>query len=238
VFVPLHDEPPTRRRAVVTVGLIVANAIVWIWELSGRGANYHVFRDGYYPCTVGGPCTAIAPAHPLPWYEGTFTGMFMHASWLHIGGNMLFLWIFGNNIEDRLGRLRFLVWYLLAGVAAMAAQTAVTLAVGTARDASIPNVGASGAIAGVLGAYLVLYPRARVLTFIFVGIPLIRNIRAYWFLGVWIALQVFTGGASLVHPQNGAGGVAVFAHIGGFVFGVLTILLVVRRRPAPRMRAS
>jgi membrane associated rhomboid family serine protease len=164
--------------------------------------------------------------------------MFMHASWLHIGGNMLFLWIFGNNIEDRLGRLRFLVWYLLAGVAAMAAQTAVTLAAGTAQDASIPNVGASGAIAGVLGAYLVLYPRARVLTFIFVGIPLIRNIRAYWFLGIWIALQAFTGGASLLHPQNGSGGVAVFAHIGGFVFGVLTILLVVRRRPAPRLRAS
>jgi hypothetical protein len=120
----------------------------------------------------------------------------------------------------------------------MAAQTAATLLAGTAGDASIPNIGASGAIAAVLGAYLVLYPRARVLTFIFVGIPLIRNIRAFWFLGVWIALQVFTGGSSLLHPQNGSGGVAVFAHIGGFVFGAATILLFVGRRPAPRLCAS
>src|SRR5436305_3732632 len=169
-MLPLRDNVPTRRFPVVTVGPIAANALVWLWELGGRGLDYDVFHDGYYPCTVQGPCQL--PFHALPWYEGTFTSMFMHASWQHILGNMLFLWIFGNNIEDRLGRVRFLVWYLAAGVAAMAAQTAVTLAYGTSTDASIPNVGASGAIAGVLGAYLVLYPRARVLTFIFIGIPL------------------------------------------------------------------
>jgi rhomboid family protein len=234
MFFPLRDDPPTRRFAAVTVGLIAANVAVWIWELGGRGVNFHVFKDGYYPCSVSGPCHVPAPPHPLPWYEGTFSAMFMHASWVHIGGNMLFLWIFGNNIEDRLGRARFLIWYLAAGVAAMAAQTAVTLAAGSQTDASIPNVGASGAIAGVLGAYLVLYPRARVLTFIFIGIPLIRNIQAFWFLGVWIALQLWTGGLSILHPQNGEGGTAFFAHIGGFVFGMVTILLVARRQAPAR----
>jgi membrane associated rhomboid family serine protease len=184
------------------------------------------------------PCHIPAPfvVHPLPWFEGVFTGMFMHASWPHIGFNMLFLWIFGNNIEDALGRVRFLLWYLAAGVAAMATQTAVTLGFGSTQDASIPNIGASGAIAGVLGAYFVLLPRARVLTLIFFGIILIREIPAIWFLGAWIALQIFTGGLSLVHPQ-GNDGTAFFAHIGGFAFGAATILLVAKRRPsAPTSR--
>ena len=115
--------------------------------------------------------------------------MFMHASWEHILGNMLFLWIFGNNIEDALGKVRFLVWYLAAGLAATALQTVVTLTAGSVTDASIPNIGASGAIAGVLGAYFVLLPRARVLTLIFIGIILIREIPAYWFLGIWIGIN-------------------------------------------------
>jgi rhomboid family protein len=232
--IPLRDNVPTRRFPVVTVGLIVACFLVWLWELSGRGVDYHVFRDGFYPCTVEGPCRV--PFHPLPWYAGAFSGMFMHASWQHILGNMLFFWIFGNNVEDALGRVRFLVWYLLAGLAAFAAQTAVTLAAGGVNDASIPNVGASGAIAGVLGAYFVLLPRARVLTLIFFGIILIREIPAVWFLGVWIGLQIWTGGLSLVHPQGGDG-VAFFAHIGGFVFGLATVLLVAKSRPrAPTSR--
>jgi membrane associated rhomboid family serine protease len=194
-------------------------------------------QDGYYPCTVQGPCHVPLPGiHPLPWYEGTFSAMFMHASWEHILGNMLFLWIFGNNIEDALGRVRFLVWYLAAGVAAMAAQTAITLFAGSAQDASIPNIGASGAVAGVLGAYFVLLPRARVLTLIFFGIIFFKEIPAIWFLGVWIGLQLWTGGLSLLHPQGGDG-VAFFAHIGGFAFGLLTILLVARHRPrAPTSR--
>ena len=233
-MLPLRDNVPTHRFPVVTVGLIAANALVWLWELGGRGLDYHVFHDGYYPCTVQGPCEL--PFHALPWYEGTFTSMFMHASWQHILGNMLFLWIFGNNIEDALGRARFLIWYLVAGVAAMAAQTAATLLAGGPHDASIPNVGASGAIAGVLGAYFLLLPRARVLTVIFFGIILIREIPAIWFLGVWIGLQIWTGGLSLLHPQQGDG-VAFFAHIGGFAFGLATILLVARSRPrAPTSR--
>jgi membrane associated rhomboid family serine protease len=195
-----------------------------------------VLKDGYYPCAVQGPChvPATIPIHPLPWYEGAFTSMFMHASWEHILGNMLFLWIFGNNIEDALGKLRFLVWYLAAGLVATAAQTIVTLAAGTVLDASIPNIGASGAIAGVLGAYFVLLPRARVLTLIFFFI--IREIAAGWFLLIWIALQAWSGGLAILSPQSG-GGTAFFAHIGGFVFGIATILLVTKRRPvAPTAR--
>ena len=227
-MLPLRDNVPTRTAPLVTIGLIVANSLVWFWELSGRGVDYHVLTDGYYPCTVSGPCHV--PIHPLPWYEGAFTGMFMHASWEHIGGNMLFLWIFGNNVEDALGKVRFLVWYIAAGLAATATQTAVTLLAGSARDASIPNIGASGAIAAVLGAYFLLLPRARVLTVIFFGIILIREIPAIWFLGVWIGLQIWSGGLAILHPQAG-GGTAFFAHIGGFAFGLATVLLVARRRP-------
>src|SRR3954468_16632662 len=234
-MIPLKDNVPTRTFPIVTVSLIIANALVWLWELNGRGVDYHVVKDGYYPCTVQGPCEAVRIGSNvfrdhLPWWEGTFTSMFMHGSWEHILGNMLFLWIFGNNVEDALGKGRFLAWYIGAGIAAMALQTGVTLTFGTVRDASIPNIGASGAIAGVLGAYFLLLPRARVLTLIFFGIILIREIPAVWFLAVWIALQVWTGGLSLVTPSAGDG-TAFFAHIGGFVFGVATILLVAKRRP-------
>src|SRR5207302_4765961 len=193
-----RDNVPTRSFPVVTVGLIGTNFAVWFWELGGTPWQSDVLRYGYYPCSLEGPCVGIG--HHLPWYEGAFTGMFMHAGWEHILGNMLFLWIFGNNVEDALGRVRFLAWYLLAGIAAMASQTAVTLHFGTVQDASIPNIGASGAIAGVLGAYFVLLPRARVLTLIFFGIILIREIQAFWFLGIWIALQAWSGGLSLVVP--------------------------------------
>ena len=174
-----------------------------------------------------GPCHLPPGFHALPWYEGVFTGMFMHASWEHILGNMLFFWIFGNNVEDALGHVGFLFWYLAAGVAAMAVQTFVTLQFAGVSAASIPNIGASGAIAGVLGAYFVLLPRAKVLTLIFIGIIFIREIPAIWFLGIWIALQAWTGGLSLLHPQSG-GGVAFFAHIGGFAFGLASGLVLLR----------
>jgi hypothetical protein len=226
-MLPLRDNVPGRTVPFVTVGLIVANFLVWFWELSRPGVDVHVFRDGFYPCALHGPC--VLGINPLPWWEGVFTGMFMHASWEHILGNMLFFWIFGNNVEDALGHVGFLIWYLAAGVVAMAVQTAVTLEFAGAGAASVPNIGASGAIAGVLGAYFVLLPRARVLTLIFFGIILIREIPAIWFLGVWIALQAWTGSLSLLHPQTG-GGVAFFAHIGGFAFGA-TGLLLAHREP-------
>jgi membrane associated rhomboid family serine protease len=226
-MLPLRDNVPTRTFPIVTVTIIVVNALGWFWELSGRGVDYHVVKDGFYPCKVQGPCDTVVP-HVLPWWESTFTSMFMHGSWEHILGNMLFLWIFGNNVEDALGPVRFLFWYLAAGVVAMAAQSFVTLDFGTVQDASIPNIGASGAIAGVLGAYFVLLPRARVLTLIFFFI--FREIPAVWFLGIWIGLQIWQGGLGLTHPDQ-TGGVAVFAHIGGFLFGFLTVKLVAKRQP-------
>jgi membrane associated rhomboid family serine protease len=228
--IPLKDNVPTRSFPIVTVGLIAANILVYLWENSGSGLESRVFSWGYYPCAIEGPCVGPAVRHHEV-VETIFTSMFMHGGILHIAGNMLFLWIFGNNVEDSLGRVRFLLWYLLAGVAATAAQTVVTLAFGSARDASIPNVGASGAIAGVLGAYFLLLPRASVLTAIFVGFFFFfREIPAIFFLGIWILLQAFDGTLSLTTPQAG-GGVAFFAHIGGFVFGVLTLRLVKTRDP-------
>jgi membrane associated rhomboid family serine protease len=153
--------------------------------------------------------------------------MFMHGSWAHLLGNMLFLWIFGNNVEDALGHLRYLGFYLLGGVAATATQTFVTLGYGTETEATIPNVGASGAVSAVLGAYLLLLPSAKVLTIIFF---VLREIPAVFFLGIWFLFQLVDGSMALVHPQEG-GGVAFFAHIGGFVFGFLLVKLVQQRRP-------
>ena len=225
-MLPLKDNVPTRTTPVITIGLIVANSLVWLLEVRD-GVEKEVVHWGYYPCEVQGPCEGVA-RHHHELVETVFSSMFMHASWIHILGNMLFLWIFGNNVEDALGRVRFLLWYLAAGVAAMATQSVVTLHFGTTQDASIPNIGASGAIAAVLGAYFVLLPRARVLTLIFFFI--FREIRAVWFLGIWIGLQIWQGGAGLTHPDQ-TGGVAVFAHIGGFAFGFLTVKLVAQRRP-------
>ena len=230
-MLPLRDNVPTRSFPIVTFALIVANVAVWAWELSGTAWQVDVVRDGFYPCSIQGPCVGFAAAHHLPWYEGAFTGMFMHAGWAHLLGNMLFLWIFGNNVEDALGPLRFLFWYVAAGLAAFALQTFVTLHYSTAAGASVPNVGASGAIAGVLGAYLVLLPRATVLTAITLGFFfLIREIPAIWFLGIWFLFQLVEGGFAITSPQAG-GGVAFFAHVGGFAFGALTVKLVQKRRP-------
>jgi membrane associated rhomboid family serine protease len=234
--IPLRDNVPTRRFPIVTVGLIVANTIVWFWELAGTPPEQDIDNWGYYPCSVQGPCTGVAVQHHSA-TETVFTSMFMHGGWVHIIGNMLFLWIFGNNVEDALGRIRFLIWYVLAGIAATALQTFVTLHFGTVQDASIPNIGASGAIAGVLGGYFLLLPRASVLTVFTLGFFFIlREIPAIWFLGAWILLQALDGTISLTTPAE-SGGVAFFAHIGGFVFGVVTIHIFKARRPvAPTPR--
>jgi membrane associated rhomboid family serine protease len=229
-MLPLKDNVPTRAFPAVTVALITANVIVWLWEWQ-TGVEKEVVHYGYYPCAVEGPCVApAATVDHLPWFLGAFTSMFMHASWIHIGGNMLFLWIFGNNVEDSMGRARFLVWYLLAGLAATATQTVVTLATTDAAGASVPNIGASGAIAGVLGAYLLLLPQASVLTAFIIGLIFLREIPAVWFIGVWFLLQLAEGGFSLTQPQAG-GGTAFFAHVGGFVFGLATVRLFTERPP-------
>ncbi len=228
-MLPLKDNVPTRTTPFVTIGLIVANSLVWFWEIRD-GVNKEVINWGYYPCEVQGPCEGVA-RHHHELVETLFSSMFMHASWIHIGGNMLFLWIFGNNIEDALGRVRFLLWYLVGGLAATALQTFVTLQFGNAADASIPNIGASGAIAAVLGAYFLLLPKARVLTAVFLGFFFfLWEIPAIVFLGIWFLLQAVEGGLGLFAPQS-TGGVAVFAHIGGFAFGAATVRLVARQLP-------
>jgi membrane associated rhomboid family serine protease len=230
-MLPLFDNIPTRRVPVVTYGLIAANFAVWFWELGARAGR--IDHYAFYPCAVSGPCLGAARDH-VPWPEGTLTSMFMHASWLHILGNMLFLFIFGNNVEDVTGRIRFLVFYIAGGFAAALTQTFVTLHWSGPAAASIPNVGASGAIAAVLGAYLVLLPKARVVTLLFGFLP--WRLSASFFLIVWFVFQLWQGGFSLTHPDQG-GGVAFAAHVGGFVFGALTVKLFQVRAPlAPRQR--
>jgi membrane associated rhomboid family serine protease len=227
---PLKDNVPTRSFPLVTVGLIAANVIVWIWEVR-NGVEDVVFRWGYYPCAVDNSCVAAVAHVRHGLVEMVFSSMFMHGGWVHIIGNMLFLWIFGNNVEDAMGRVRFLLWYLAAGVAAMALQTLVTLQFASRAGASIPNIGASGAIAGVLGAYFVLLPRASVLTAVILGFFFwLTEVPAILFLGIWFVFQLWQGGWGVLHPQSG-GGVAFFAHVGGFVFGLATVYLVAKRRP-------
>jgi membrane associated rhomboid family serine protease len=227
---PIKDNIPTYRFPVVTLGLIIANVMAYLWEISSPGLEAHVSEWGYYPCEIEGPCVGAATGHQ-PLWQMAFTSMFMHGGLLHLAGNMLFLWIFGNNVEDAMGRMKFLLWYLAAGLAATALQTIVTLHWGDAQEASIPNVGASGAIAGVLGAYFVLHPRAGVVTAIILGFFfLVREVPAIFFLGIWFLFQAIEGGFSIIHPEAG-GGVAFFAHVGGFVFGLLTVLIVAARRP-------
>ena len=229
-MLPLRDNVPTRTFPVVTVGIIVVNVLVWLWQVTGTPVDTDVIHYGYYPCKLDGPCIDNGLQAQIPWYASVFTSMFMHAGWAHIGFNMLFLWIFGNNVEDALGKVRFLLWYLAGGLAATAAQTVVTLTAGSTADASIPNIGASGAIAAVLGAYIVLLPNARVLTAIFFFLIFFQELPAVLFIGIWFAIQLWQGGFSLVQPDPG-GGVAFFAHIGGFVFGVVTVHLVTTRPP-------
>ena len=218
-MLPLKDNVPTRTFPLVTVGLIAANIIVWLWEYK-TGVDKEVLHYGYYPCTLAGPCeTRLVPPDHLPWYEGVFSSMFMHGSWFHIGGNMLFLWVFGNNIEDRMGALPYLAFYLLAGLVATVAHTVVQ------PNSSVPIVGASGAIAGVMGAYLVLFPDVRIRSVIFLFFILIREISAKWWLVFWFVLQFFT---------NPSAGVAWVAHVGGFLFGAMVALLLRDRlRPTP-----
>src|SRR5262249_51205221 len=180
-MLPLSDGLPARRFPIVNISLIVANFAVWIfYELPHL--NRSVLHASFYPCTVNNSCHG-----PEPWGVSWITAMFMHGSWDHILGNMLFLAIFGKNVEDAFGALRYLVLYFAGGFAAMPTQTAMTLGFGSSAEAHVPNLGASGAIAAVLGAYFVLYPKSRVLTLV-VFWPV--RIPAYVFLGFWFVYQL------------------------------------------------
>ncbi|KAF0209088.1 MAG: rhomboid family intramembrane serine protease [Actinomycetota bacterium] len=214
-MIPIKDDNPIRRTPWVTIAIIALNIAVFVYESSlGDAALRQFITDWSFV-----PARFLAA--PLSGHElaTLFTSMFMHAGWLHIGGNMLYLWIFGNNIEDRLGRVGFIGFYLTAGVIASIAQ----LAAGGAT--TIPQLGASGAIAGVLGAYAILYPRAAIVTIIpiFFFIEIAR-VPAFLVIGFWFLLQLGSGVASLTPEVSQSGGVAWFAHIGGFVTGFVIAL--------------
>jgi membrane associated rhomboid family serine protease len=228
--IPLADGVPTRRFPIVNVTLIAANFAVWIfYELPHL--NSSIFHASFYPCTVNGSCHG-----PEPWGISWITAMFLHGSWLHILGNMLFLAIFGKNVEDAFGRLGYLAFYFAGGLAAMVTQTAMTLLAGSAADARVPTLGASGAIAAVLGAYIILYPGSKVLSV--VGIfPL--KIPAWLFLGIWFLYQLVEANFGLFSTKADGGGVAFFAHVGGFAFGLAaTAILTATGRVAPADTAT
>jgi membrane associated rhomboid family serine protease len=232
-MIPLSDGIPTRRFPIVNVALIVANFAVWIfYELPHL--NSAVYHASFYPCTVNDTCRG-----PEPWGVSWITAMFLHGSWDHILGNMIFLAIFGKNVEDAFGSLPYLGFYFVGGFIAMLTQTAMTLLFGTAQGAQVPELGASGAIAAVLGAYFVLYPRSRVRTYIF-PIFLIR-FPAWVFLGLWFLYQLVEANFGLFNASANGGGVAFFAHVGGFVFGLVVTAILLRLgrlRPAEQYAPS
>jgi membrane associated rhomboid family serine protease len=251
MLIPIRDENPTSRTAWVTLGIIALNVVAFLlWQptfKSQQAQQTFFFCHAEIPWETthqttlgqGGADARGAIEHDLglspgqaarfqagyrvecggkSWWQSIFVAMFLHGGWLHIGGNMLYLWIFGNNVEDKIGRIKFLLFYFISGIAAAALQTA------TSPDSVVPSLGASGAIAGVLGAYLVMFPRRRVLSIvpIFFFFSLIA-LPAVVVLGFWFVLQFFSGATTLA--QHVTGGVAYFAHIGGFVTGVVAALL-------------
>jgi membrane associated rhomboid family serine protease len=236
---PLKDNIPTDRMPMITIALIALNVLAYFFFQKGgfslgdpTSLEYqcNVIEYGAIPREITDPGTQV-PSGPgcaapsAPAVLTVFTAMFMHGGLLHLGGNMLFLWIFGNNVEDSMGRVAFLLFYLLGGIAALAAQIVID------PDSTVPTIGASGAVAGVLGGYLLLFPRARVVTVIFIIFFFtILELPAILILGFWFLQQVLFGYFDLADPTGGGGGVAYFAHIGGFAFGLVAIKLFATRR--------
>ncbi len=212
-MIPLRDVIPSRTTPVVTVAIIVVNALVFLYEFSlGPDVNEFIIAYGLIPSAFS--------------WATLVTSMFLHGGFLHFAGNMLYLWIFGDNVEDRMGHGRFLTFYLLCGTAAALAQTIMS------PDSVVPMVGASGAIAGVMGAYFVMYPHSRIVTLvpIFLFIQLIE-VPAIFFLGIWFVMQFLSGVGSIATAasRQPAGGVAFWAHVAGFAAGVGGVFLF--RRP-------
>jgi membrane associated rhomboid family serine protease len=220
VAIPLYDDNPIRETPIVTYALIGMCVGAFLWQL-GQDAHLVALQYGMIPAVLLGyrdlpPSLAVLPA-----WATIFTSMFLHGGWFHLGGNMLFLWVFGNNIEDLLGRGRYLLLYLSSGVAAVLVQALMS------PHSLVPMIGASGAIAGVLGAYLMTYPRANVHCFVWIILFFsIVAVPAWILLGLWFAMQLF----SAVTTGPGAPGVAFWAHAGGFVVGILLFLLMRPRR--------
>ncbi|MEL6271953.1 MAG: rhomboid family intramembrane serine protease [Chloroflexota bacterium] len=219
---PLRDINPTRRFPIFTYTLIAANVLVFLWQLTMSQQELFAM---WQSLTVVPRNISAAPL-ALESILDTFRSMFFHGGWAHLGGNMLYLFLFGDNVEDYLGKVMFLVVYFASGVAAVAAQVI------TDPNSTIPLVGASGAIAGVLGSYLVLYPNVRVQGIIFLGgFGIIRELPAWLVLGFWFVIQLFNGIAGL-GVQTG-GGVAFFAHVGGFVLGAALTYVLMMFIPHP-----
>ena len=221
-MLPLSDHNPRRTFPIVTVLIIVLNVLMFLWELSlGPSLQRAIMTVAFIPRRFWMPGALV------PNIEQIFISMFLHGGFLHIGGNMLYLWIFGDNIEDRLGHVRYTIFYFACGVIAALAHAFAN------PSSTMPAIGASGAIAGVLGAYLILFPRQRVTTvipiFFFI---IVREIPAIFLLGFWFVLQLFSGVGSLnVQTAQDTGGVAYFAHIGGFIAGIVLIVLLGGTRP-------
>ena len=226
-MIPLHDDNPTHIRPIVTVTVIVVCCAVFLWQFSLPEIEERraVLGLGVIPSVLIGDMQLAPELLLVPASLTVVTSMFLHGGWLHLIGNMLYLWIFGNNIEDAMGHVRFVVFYALCGLAAAMGQALAD------PSSQIPMIGASGAISGVLGAYLLLYPRARVLVLVFLGF-FVTTLRlpAGVVLGFWIVLQLFNASAT---SGDSGGGVAWFAHIGGFIAGLVLILFMRDRASHP-----
>jgi membrane associated rhomboid family serine protease len=252
-LIPIRDSNPTSRFAWVTLAIILANTAIFLlwqptfesqgrqqvfffchaeipWEISHEqslaegGAAARRAIDQTYGAAAGTPVqdVLIQRCPSKSWWQSIFVAMFLHGGWLHIGGNMLFLWIFGNNVEDRLGRVAFIVFYLVGGLAATGLQLVFD------SSSAVPNLGASGAIAAILGAYAVMFPKARVYTLVIFFFITAVELPAVIVLGGWFVLQLFSGVGGLGTEVNG--GVAYWAHVGGFVFGMAAAWLLFRGR--------
>ncbi len=227
MFFPLKDDNPTRTTPYVTFGLIIINCLVYLYSITGGSQSFQMFiyQFGLIPVELT-HAVEVTPQIPAPAYLTPLTSMFMHGGFMHLAGNMLYLWIFGNNIEDYLGKVKFLFFYILSGLAA------ALLFIVFDPGSQVPLVGASGAIAGVLGAYLVLFPNHRILTLIFLFYFIrLMHIPAKVVLIIWFVYQLFMSVGSL--GAGAGGGVAWLAHVGGFAFGWL-VLRFVLKPPRPK----
>jgi len=218
-MIPLRDVIPSRTFPFVTIVIIVLNALAWILELSlgPRELERFLFAYGVVPADFHAPTLV--------------TSMFLHGSWSHILGNMWYLWIFGDNVEDRCGHGRFVVFYLLCGIAAALGQVVMN------SSSALPTIGASGAIAGVMGAYFILYPQSRVLTLIPIFYFDIVEVPAIVLLGFWFLMQLFNAGAVATTTSGTGGGVAFAAHVAGFLVGVGGVFVFRKREPVGRWEA-
>lgn len=221
-MLPLTDAVRPRRIPWVTVALVAVNVAVWLAYQLPAGLEESVDEVGFRACSLAGDCREDT----LPWPLTSTASMFAHGGWAHLAGNMLFLVAFGLRVEERLGRVRYLLLYVAAGYAATAVQGGAELAFMSEADTNIPGIGASGAISGVMGAYVVLFPFARILT---VLLPMFfLRIPAIALLGVWFAIQTLEGTFGLSHPEDATVGVAFFAHAGGFAAGALLVVALAR----------